>query len=118
MDYPSPQELRTLLLEHLYDLVRSTLPGDAEATRLLADRHTTPELRGAALVDAVQKANEELLVEVKSHGREENFRVYADFVEQWCQRTSDQHMVRAALSTRVSQGLLTKAGRGSILFCR
>jgi U3 small nucleolar RNA-associated protein 6 len=94
-EYPSPSDLRTLLLEHLYDLVRSTLPGNAEAVRLLADRHITPELRGAALVDAVQRANEEMLLEVKSHGHEETYRVYADFVEDWCSRTLDPHMVSA-----------------------
>lgn len=92
-DYPSPVELRKLLLDHLYGLIRSSLPGDAQAARLLADRHITPDLRGAAIVDGVQRANEELLADVKSRGREEIFQVYAEFVEDWCQRTINQDLV-------------------------
>lgn len=92
-EYPSPVELRKLLLDHLYDLVRSTLPGDAQAARLLADRHIAPDLKGEKLVDGVQRANEELLAEAKSRRQEEIYQAYADFVEDWCQKAIDQHLV-------------------------
>ncbi|KXN90172.1 U3 small nucleolar RNA-associated protein 6 [Leucoagaricus sp. SymC.cos] len=113
-EYPSPAELRTQLFEHLYDLVRSTLPGDAEAVRLLADRHIKPGLRGTALVDAVQRANEKMLAEVRSRGQEEIYRVYADFVEDWCQRTVDQHMKQYLILSL--QGVIQQIQTSASLF--
>ncbi|XP_006460937.1 hypothetical protein AGABI2DRAFT_185273 [Agaricus bisporus var. bisporus H97] len=90
--YPSPVELRNLLLDHLHDLLRLNLPGDAQAARLLVERHITPELKGKAIVDGIQRANEELLANVRLSKEEEICQVYADFVEEWCQRAIDQHL--------------------------
>lgn len=92
-EHPSPGQLQTSLLEHLYDLVRTHLGGKAEGMRLLVDRHLTPGLGGVALVDGIHCAHEELLKEVKTHGGEAIFKVYAAFVEEWCQQSIDQHMV-------------------------
>lgn len=93
-EHPSPVQLQTWLLEHLYDLIRTHLEGKAEGMRLLVDRHLAPGLRGVALVDAIHSAHEELLKEVKTHGGEAINEVYAAFVEEWCQQSIDQHMVR------------------------
>lgn len=92
-EHPSPVELQTWLLEHLYELVRTHLPGKAEGVRLLADRYLRPELKGVALVDGIHRAHEVLLREVKTYGGEAIFQVYAAFVEEWCQGPVDQHMV-------------------------
>lgn len=92
-EYPSPGELRKTLFDHLYELVRSTLPDDAQAARLLADRHTLADLKGAKLVDGVQRANEELFAKAKARGQEEIYRAYTDFIEDWCHKTIDQHLV-------------------------
>lgn len=96
--YPSPVELRNLLLDHLHDLLRLNLPGDARAARLLVERHITPELKGKAIVDGIQRANEELLANVRLSKEEEICQVYADFVEEWCQRAIDQHLVSVEIT--------------------
>lgn len=93
MKYPSPIELRNLLLDHLYDLVESNLAGDAQAARLLVERHLTLELKGKAIVDGIQRANEKLLADVIYNRGEGICQVYADFVEEWCQRGIDPHLV-------------------------
>jgi len=74
-------------------LVRTHLGGKAEGMGLLVERHVTPGLRGMALVDGIHCAHEELLKEVKTHGGEAIFKVYAGFVEEWCQQSIDQYMV-------------------------
>lgn len=98
--YPSPIELRDLLLDHLYSLVRVNLAGDAQAARLLVERHITPGLGGKAIVDGIQRANEELVAHVRSDGREEICQVYAEFVEGWCEKAIDQHLVSVMLGTK------------------
>lgn len=116
-EYPCAGELRESLVDHLYDLVRSTLPENAQAARLLADRHTPAELKGAKLVDGVQHANEELFAKAKVSGSEEIFQAYAEFVEDWCQRTDDRHLVSCTRENSTeNDGLIANCGGIAVLW--
>jgi U3 small nucleolar RNA-associated protein 6 len=110
--YPSPIELRDLLLDHLYNLLRVKLAGDAEAARLLVERHLTPELKGKGIVDGIQRANEELSAVVRSNGGEEICQVYAEFVEGWCGKAVDEHLVSVKLG---GEQALNKKGQKTYL---
>ena len=61
---------------------------------MFATRILTPELKGGGLIDALKQANEELLGLVSHEGSGEGvLRVYAEFVEEWCQAGLDQDLV-------------------------
>jgi U3 small nucleolar RNA-associated protein 6 len=93
LEYPTQPNVRTALLEHLHDLLRSTLPDDAGAIQLLARRFLTPELKGEAFVEGLQSANEEMVQSVGEGRREPALRAYAAFVEQWCGAAIDVNLV-------------------------
>ncbi|KAJ6497859.1 U3 small nucleolar RNA-associated protein 6-domain-containing protein [Mycena sanguinolenta] len=59
-EFPVADGVRTDLLEQVYRLLRKARPRDPKAARLLAERFLVGELQGEALVDAVQRANEEM----------------------------------------------------------
>lgn len=92
IEYPSLPSLREALLAHLYSLLQSTMPGDPHAIKLLATRSLTPELQGEPLIEALRRANEELLAAVPN-GSEDIFSVYAEFVEEWCRAAIDVNLV-------------------------
>ncbi|KAG5650269.1 hypothetical protein H0H81_012781 [Sphagnurus paluster] len=104
-EYPSPPSLREALLEHLYILVRETLPDHAGAIKLLADRFLTPDLKGEDLVDGLRQANEELVRRAEEGAQEEILQVYAAFVEEWCGAPIDANMVsrRAAIAIQLGR---------------
>jgi hypothetical protein len=69
------------------------------ATRALALR-SAEELAGDALVDALRRANEEMLAALDADGTErcpqdELAATYAQFIEEWCRKEDvDAHLVR------------------------
>ncbi|KAH9983609.1 U3 small nucleolar RNA-associated protein 6-domain-containing protein [Russula compacta] len=108
--YPVPELLRTSLLDHLHARLAEVLPRDAAAVALRATRGLTltsaaaegeEPVGGAALVDALRHANEEMLaalddaddVTERCHSRDELAGAYAQFVEEWCGREDlDAHL--------------------------
>lgn len=89
--YPSPAPLRDAILDHLFALLRLTLPTDPEAVKLHATRSLTPDLAGEKLIDRLKDANEELTQAITDCGsdRQGICERYADFVQEWCQRDID-----------------------------
>ena len=97
--YPSPQSLRSSLLDHLHELLRSTLPHNASAIKLTATRFLTPDLDGAQLIDQLKQANETLsnairniILSGRTQTRDEREQldsfseVYAEFIDEWCRK--------------------------------
>ncbi|KAG0706054.1 U3 small nucleolar RNA-associated protein 6-domain-containing protein [Suillus ampliporus] len=94
--YPSQEHLRTALLDHLYGVLKDTLPGDHHAVKILATRklrelvsHENSDdsvmTEGEEFVDALQAANEYLsaaggLESTNASGMAE---VYVEFIEEW-----------------------------------
>ncbi|KAF8995433.1 U3 small nucleolar RNA-associated protein 6-domain-containing protein [Cyathus striatus] len=91
-DYPSPHSLKTSLLDHLYDTLRTTLPNDPKALKLLAGRFLSPGLNREEFIDGLQKANQEMLDQVGDASREDVLAAYAEFVEQWCGNAIDDNL--------------------------
>ncbi|KAF5386261.1 hypothetical protein D9615_002379 [Tricholomella constricta] len=98
-DYPSPPALRQAMLEHLYELLRQTLPDHAGAIKLLAGRFLSPDVKGEAFVDGLRQASEELVRRAEDSAREDVFQVYAAFVEEWCGAPIDDNMKEYLIST-------------------
>ena len=92
-EYPSRASLRRANLAHLFDVLRSTLPDDARAIKLLAGRFLGPEVKGEELVEGLKRANEEMLLRAQDSGKEDVLRVYAVFVEEWWETTIDDNLV-------------------------
>ena len=93
--YPSPPSLRELLLDHLLTELGTTLPDEPLGVKLSATRALKPDVDGEDLVEALKDANEKMLVGVKHEGksRENYFRAYAEFVEEWCRANIDANLV-------------------------
>ncbi|KAH7909960.1 U3 small nucleolar RNA-associated protein 6-domain-containing protein [Hygrophoropsis aurantiaca] len=99
--YPATKRLRSILLDHLYLLLQTTLPHDPRAIKLLATRKlgeittdNTDQPEALLLVEALQHANEQLVSAVKASSTPGMDEVYVEFVETWCRHTSvDEHMV-------------------------
>ncbi|KAK7692964.1 hypothetical protein QCA50_004605 [Cerrena zonata] len=100
--YPSPQSLRSSLLDHLHTLLQTTLPHNAQAIKLTATRFLTADIEGAQLIDQLKKANEMLsntIRDVISSGRTQTrdereqlhsfAEVYAEFIDKWCRTELD-----------------------------
>ncbi|KAH8996404.1 U3 snoRNP protein [Lactarius hatsudake] len=98
--YPATEALRSALLDHLHERLAEMLPGDASAVVLRATRAlaltSAEELAGGALVDALRRANEEMLKALDAAGQqppEEMAAAYAQFVEEWCGKENvDVHL--------------------------
>ena len=92
------------------------------ATRALALR-TAEELTGVALVDALRRANEEMLAALDAHGTErcppdELVEAYTQFIEEWCRKEEvDAHLVSTDIQFVVSL-LYTWLISKTPLFCR
>ena len=56
-----PTELSRNLTPFLYDLIKSVLPTNPEASVLFASRHLKPDLTGIDFINALKVTNEELL---------------------------------------------------------
>jgi len=87
-EHPAETGLRTNVLGHLYDVVRSNLPGDARAGKMLAGRYVkgvTTDFCCSEAVEAVRLANEEFLASVSAGGAE-TIDAYRSFVDEWCGR--------------------------------
>jgi U3 small nucleolar RNA-associated protein 6 len=107
--YPAPEALRSSLLDHLHIRLAEALPRDAAALTLRATRTlvlaSAGESAGGALVDALRRANEEMLAAIDAEGEvaerctpalaDELAGAYAQFVEEWCGKEDvDEHLVR------------------------
>jgi U3 small nucleolar RNA-associated protein 6 len=102
--YPVPESLRNSLLDHLHARLAEALPRHAAAVALHATRalalRSAEELAGDALVDALRRANEEMLAALDADGTErcpqdELAATYAQFIEEWCRKEDvDAHLVR------------------------
>ncbi|KAH8108052.1 U3 small nucleolar RNA-associated protein 6-domain-containing protein [Cristinia sonorae] len=119
--YPSPEALKTSLLDYLHQLLQETLPGDPRAIRLTATRFLPPtvDIESAEFVDALRNANEKLMSGVRdawsntsgSDTEQERRRhdmagVYAQFVREWCQKNIDLNL-KLYLNTSL-HGLIRK----------
>lgn len=99
-----PESLRDSLLDHLHVRLAEALPRHAAAVVLRATRalalRSAEELAGDALVDALRRANEEMLAALDADGTkrcppDELAGAYAQFVEEWCRKEDvDAHLVR------------------------
>ncbi|KAI0250182.1 U3 small nucleolar RNA-associated protein 6-domain-containing protein [Lactifluus subvellereus] len=106
--YPAPGSLRRSLLDHLDVRLAESLPGDAagvvlRATRGLALAPAEEEefAGGSTLVDALRRANEEMLAALRADTmterrwppRDAMAGAYAQFVEEWCGKEDlDAHL--------------------------
>ncbi|KAI0287467.1 U3 small nucleolar RNA-associated protein 6-domain-containing protein, partial [Russula brevipes] len=101
--YPAPKPLRSSLLDHLHARLAEALPLDAAAVALHATRSlaltSAEELAGCALVDALRRANEEMLAALDAAGAAEECpcdelaAAYAQFVKEWCGKEDvDAHL--------------------------
>jgi len=117
--YPCPAQLRDSLLEHIYELLKHTLPHDPQAIRLAAARFLPSDLKGPGLVDALKHANETFasaLREMLVNGvqADDMSNVYAEFVEEWCSKGIDHNLVIYLVSSLHSLVQLSiKAGHPS-----
>ncbi|KAI0344754.1 hypothetical protein BDW22DRAFT_1372113 [Trametopsis cervina] len=106
MSYPTTAELRESLLRHLHTLAQQVLPTDPVTARLSATRHLLPGLDGAALVDSLKLANEQLSSAVShawmaspSHDADSMAEAYAGFVEEWVQKEGTDASLQVYLLT-------------------
>lgn len=99
VEYPCQTILRQTLLNLLYDLLQKSLPHDAGATRLLANRFLTPGLHGEAFVEGLRRANEAMIQNIGDGSREDLLKAYVSFVEEWCGASIDEYLV--SLSSEV-----------------
>jgi hypothetical protein len=110
--YPAPESLRNSLLDHLHVRLTDVLPRRAAAVALRATRAlaltSAEELAGGALVDALRRANEEMLAALDIDGTErcppdELAGAYTQFVEEWCTKEDvDAHLVRTDIQIVIS----------------
>ncbi|EPQ57473.1 hypothetical protein GLOTRDRAFT_38919 [Gloeophyllum trabeum ATCC 11539] len=99
--YPSPPSLRASLLEHLYTLLRQTLPAEPGAVHLLSQRFFYEQGEGSHdLVEALRNANEEMMRGKGESRRQGMEREYAEFVASWCNKPDlDDHLKLYLLSS-------------------
>lgn len=97
MEYPCQATLQQTLLDLLYDLLKGTLPHDARAIRLLADRFLSPGLQGEAFVEGLRRANEVMTQDIGEDSGDDIEQAYATFVEEWCRASIDDNLVRINL---------------------
>ncbi|PPQ74494.1 hypothetical protein CVT26_007954 [Gymnopilus dilepis] len=95
-NYPSPESLRTRLLNHLYEELRRTLPRDARAVVFVASRHLPEGVAGAALVEGLRAANAEISARMPELGGELKG-AYREWVEGWTAREMDEDLVGGQL---------------------
>jgi len=105
--YPVPESLRNSLLDDLHARLAEALPYHAAAVALRATRAlavtSAEELAGGALVDALRRANEEMLAALDADGTgrcppDELAGAYVQFVEEWCRKEDvDADLVRSDL---------------------
>ena len=108
--YPCPPYLRRSLFDHLHSLLHSQVlaPDNpvnskisarldakdrAKVARLYATRFLTPELEGEALVEALRKANESLMEEVRTQRNDVIASEYCSFVTEWFVKGINEHLV-------------------------
>lgn len=92
------------MLDHLHVRLAEVLPRHAAAVALRVTRAlaltSAGELAGSALVDALRRANEEMLAPFDTDGTErcapdELAGAYTKFIEEWCIKEDvDAHLVR------------------------
>jgi U3 small nucleolar RNA-associated protein 6 len=126
--YPAPESLRNSLLDHLHARLAEVLPRHAAAVALRATRAlaltSAEELAGGALVDALRRANEEMLAALDADGTErcppdELAGVYTQFIEEWCRREDvDAHLVRTDIQIIISSLFHTWLIRKLLFFWR
>jgi hypothetical protein len=102
------------------------LPRHAAAVALRATRAlaltSAEEPTGGALVDALRRANEEMLAALDADGTErcppdELAGVYTQFIEEWCRREDvDAHLVRTDIQITISSLLHTWLIRKLLFF--
>jgi hypothetical protein len=102
------------------------LPRHAAAVALRATRAlaltSAEEPTGGALVDALRRANEEMLAALDADGTErcpsdELAGVYTQFIEEWCRREDvDVHLVRTDIQITISSLLHTWLIRKLLFF--
>lgn len=100
--YPAPESLRNSLLDHLHARLAEVLPRHAAAVALRATRApaltSAEELAEDALVDALRRANEEMLAALDADETErcppdELAGAYTQFIEEWCGKEDvDAHL--------------------------
>ncbi|KAJ6593671.1 U3 small nucleolar RNA-associated protein 6-domain-containing protein [Mycena capillaripes] len=111
-EFPLADGLAGVLLEEVYGLLRVSRARDPKAARMLAERFLTPELEGEALVDGVQRANEEMM-ELCGDGGEDMFGAYVSFAAAVCDRVMDGTLKLYLVSS--VRGLIGRHGGSDVL---
>ncbi|KAJ7251806.1 U3 small nucleolar RNA-associated protein 6-domain-containing protein [Mycena haematopus] len=95
-EFPLADGVQGVLLEQVYGLLRTARPRDPQAARMLAERFLKPELEGEALVDGVQRANEEM---AGLCGDEEMIGEYVEFAAAMHKRVMDAALKQYLVSS-------------------
>lgn len=108
--YPSQERLRTALLDHLYSVLKVTLPDDPQAVKMLATRrlrelasqensNNSVVAEGEEFVDALQAANESFSAAVGTGSPNASGMadIYVEFIEEWCKLPTLDPNLRAYL---------------------
>ena len=91
-NYPSPESLRMGVLDHLYEELRGTLPMDGNAVVFVASRGLVGGLTGRPFVEALKRANEEIIARVKTDTTMAE--AYGRWIDGWCSSGIDENLVR------------------------
>ncbi|OCB88446.1 hypothetical protein A7U60_g4488 [Sanghuangporus baumii] len=131
--YPCPSTLRRSLLDHLHSLLHSRIlstegsdpdpsnpstrldaKGRAQCAKLYATRYLTLDLEGESLVDALRKANEDLMEIVRERRDDDEMAsAYAQFVTEWFEKEINEHLNLYLLASLQS---LSSSGRSAPLY--
>ncbi|KAL5485402.1 UTP6 [Sanghuangporus weigelae] len=131
--YPCPSTLRWSLLDHLHSLLHSRIispqgsdpdfsnprarldaKGRAQCAKLYATRYLTLGLEGEALVDALRKANEDLMEFMRARRDDDEMTyAYAQFVTEWFEKEINEHLNLYLLASLQS---ICSSGRSAPLY--
>lgn len=92
IQYPIPSDIRHSLIRHLDTVLKTTLPNDPRAVKILCTRCLRPDMNGDELVDGIKQANETLIASADNKN-EPVFAAYADFVKEWSRALINEDLV-------------------------
>lgn len=88
----------------MFDALGQTLPRDPKGMELRARRHLKGLPSSVGFVDGLKKANEEMLAVIGDGGEDPLLEAYASFVEEWCGKAEDDHLVSYNITNTMVDG--------------